>query len=40
MDDAPGGIPPDELAGDIGAPDSADMQSIRDLFLRADSSNA
>jgi hypothetical protein len=28
------GIPSEELAGDIGAPDAADMQTVRDLFLR------
>lgn len=32
--DDPGGIPADELGGDVGAPDAADMQSIRDLFLQ------
>lgn len=32
--DSPGRIPPDELTGDVGAPDAAEMQTIRDLFLR------
>lgn len=34
--DTPGGIPPDELAGDTGVPDVATMQSIRELFVRAE----
>lgn len=32
--DASNGIPSEELTGDIGAPDAADMQTIRDLFLQ------
>lgn len=32
--DTSGGISPDELAGDVGAPDVPVMQLIRDLFLQ------
>lgn len=34
--DTSGGIPSDELAGDVGAPDVAVMQSIRDLLLQTE----
>ena len=34
MGDASGEIPPEELTGDVGAPDTASMQAIQDLFLQ------
>lgn len=33
-DDAPGRIPSEELTGDVGAPDAASMQTIRDRFVQ------
>lgn len=32
--DSSGGIPADELTGDVGAPDAAEMQTIRNVFLQ------
>ena len=34
VDGASGAIPPEELTGDVGAPDAAELQTIRDLFLQ------